>query len=137
MTRINLVPPLELYDQHLMAEYREIQHVPMSLNRSLKKKGGFKMEEIPSHFTLNTGHVKFFYNKGRYLLLRFGDIVHELKRRGFNIKTKEFRFELFPDGFQEDWLPTEDDFKAIRIRIAEKVNLKPNWYKKTPHISIK
>ena len=36
MTRINLVPPEELSDQHLIAEYREIFMVGSSLQRSLK-----------------------------------------------------------------------------------------------------
>ena len=35
MTRINLVPPEELTDQHLFAELREIKMVPRSLARSL------------------------------------------------------------------------------------------------------
>ena len=34
MTRINLVPPEELMDQHLFAEFREIKMV--SLRRGLK-----------------------------------------------------------------------------------------------------
>ena len=36
MTRINLVPPEELMDQHLFAEFREIKMVPKSLRRSLR-----------------------------------------------------------------------------------------------------
>ena len=36
MTRINLVPPEELSDQHLVAEYREIFMVGYSLQRSLR-----------------------------------------------------------------------------------------------------
>lgn len=35
MTRINLVPPSELMDQHLFAEFREIKMVPRSLHRSI------------------------------------------------------------------------------------------------------
>jgi deoxyribonuclease (pyrimidine dimer) len=36
MTRINLLPPEELSDQHLIAEYREIFMFGSSLQRSLK-----------------------------------------------------------------------------------------------------
>jgi len=40
MTRINLVNPKELSDQHLVAEYREIFMVGSSLQRSMKSKIG-------------------------------------------------------------------------------------------------
>lgn len=131
MTRINLIHPSELYDQHLMAEYREIQHVPMALQRSLKKKSGFDKNEIPKQFTLNTGHVKFFYDKGLYLAKRFEEIVKELKLRSFAIQNKEFKLSLFPDGFQNDWVPSKDDVKIVTERINEKLSAKPDWYKKT------
>lgn len=42
MTRINLVPPEELMDQHLFAEFREIKMVPKSLRRSLQAAWGEK-----------------------------------------------------------------------------------------------
>lgn len=65
MTRINLVPPSELTDQHLFAEFREIKMVPKALARSLKgRRPRGVLEAIPKEFTLNTGHVMFFYDKG-------------------------------------------------------------------------
>lgn len=131
MTRINLVDPSELYDQHLMAEYREIQHIPMALQRSLNKKTKFHKNEIPEKFTLNRGHVKFFYNKGLYLAKRFESIKNELKLRHFLIENKEFKLFLFPLEFQNDWSPSSEDINLIRARIYEKLLLKKNWYKKT------
>ena len=48
MTRINLVDPSELSDQHLVAEYREIFMVGRSLQRSLKSKNwGKTLANIP------------------------------------------------------------------------------------------
>ena len=68
MTRINLINPGELSDQHLVAEYREIFMVGSSLQRSMKSKSWSKtINNIPKNFTLNKGHVTFFYNKGKYL----------------------------------------------------------------------
>ena len=46
MTRINLVPPEELSDQHLIAEYREIFMVGSSLQRSLKSPNWEKTKKI-------------------------------------------------------------------------------------------
>ena len=67
MTRINIIEPNELTDQHLIAEYREIFMVGGSLRRTLNSKSGYQVSKIPKKFTLNSGHVYFFYNKGNYL----------------------------------------------------------------------
>ena len=83
MTRINLVSPSELSDQHLVAEYREIFMVGSALQRSMKSKSWEKtIENIPKEFTLNKGHVTFFYNKGKYLEKRYHKIVKEMIKRG-------------------------------------------------------
>ncbi len=46
MTRINIIPVKELYDQHLIAEYREITMVPAALNRTLRSKNGLEKSKI-------------------------------------------------------------------------------------------
>ncbi len=133
MTRINLVEPSELTDQHLIAEYREIFMVGGSLNRTLNSKVGYREDRVPKKYTLNTGHVYFFYNKGRYLFKRYRELVREMKRRGFKPdKTRVFPMSVFVDnGLYNDWMPTMEDYKIIRQRIEEKIAMKPNWYRKT------
>ena len=83
MTRINIISPSELTDQHLIAEYREIFMVAGSLKRTLISKSGFVESKVPKNFTLNNGHVYFFYNKGKYLYKRYNLIIKEMKSRGF------------------------------------------------------
>ena len=51
MTRINIIPTNELYDQHLIAEYREITMVPAALKRILNSKNGLVKSKIRSYFT--------------------------------------------------------------------------------------
>lgn len=140
MTRINLVPPSELYDQHLFAEFREIKMVPKSLRRSLRASEARSetllqfWQRIPKAFTLNTGHVSFFYDKGLYLQQRYSALRHELRRRGINFDENSL---LDPDGvfrsldhnFNNDYTPTPEALHIIRTRIAEKVALKPEWYR--------
>ena len=75
MTRINIINPLELYDQHLIAEYREILMIASSLKRTLASKSGYKESKVPKRYTLNKGHVYFFYNKGLYLHKRYDSII--------------------------------------------------------------
>ena len=60
MTRINIIDPSELYDQHLIAEYREIFMVAGSLKRTLVSKTGYKEEKVSKRYTLNKEHVYFF-----------------------------------------------------------------------------
>ena len=133
MTRINLVVPAELSDQHLVAEYREIFMVGSSLQRSLKSKNWEKtLANIPVKYTLNKGHVTFFYNKGKYLYKRYKLLIKEMKNRGMNPDPKrKFKTEQWPDELFNDWEPEPDDYKVIRARIKEKIEIKPEWYRFT------
>ena len=133
MTRINLVPPAELFDQHLMAEYREILMIPAALARTLQSQKGLRLDEYPKQFTLNQGHVCFFYDKGRYLDMRYSELIKELSLRGFKLDpTRVFPVDIFiKNNLYGDWQPTEKDLCIIRDRISEKLALRPNWYRKT------
>ena len=72
MTRINAgVDPADLKRAHLLAEWREITMVPASLRRSLRTKTKNEvLRSIGPAFTLNRGHVTFFYDKMLYLRKR-------------------------------------------------------------------
>lgn len=131
MTRINLVDPAELYDQHLVAEYREIFMVGSSLQRSLASPNWPK-KQLPQTFTLNKGHVSFFYNKGEYLLKRYISLIDEMKGRGMNPDpSRRFKTEQWPDELFNDWVPSETDKDVVRERISQRVSIKPEWYRKT------
>ena len=131
MTRINLINPGELSDQHLVAEYREIFMVGSSLQRSMKSKSWSKtINNIPKNFTLNKGHVTFFYNKGKYLDKRYQKLVNEMKKRGMNPNPdRKFKKDQWPKELYNDWQPIQKDYEIIRKRIDEKVSLKPGWYR--------
>ena len=134
MTRINIVPPSELHDQHLIAEYREIFMVPGSLRRTLRSKIGFNPKKVSSTFTLNKGHVYFFFDKGLYLEKRYRELVQEMKVRGMNPDPdRKFPKESYPDDLFNDWEPTEEEMEIVRERIALRISEKPEgWYRKTP-----
>ena len=132
MTRINIIPVSDLTDQHLIAEYREITMVPAALTRTLNSKLGFSEKKIPAKFTLNTGHVYFFYDKGLYLNKRYDVLVKEMILRGFSPDVKRvFPKEVFPSELFNDWMPSIEDQEIVRVRIKEKIAMKPNWYRKT------
>ena len=131
MTRINLVAPRELSDQHLIAEYREIFMIGSSLQRSIRSERWEKtISNLPKDFTLNVGHVKFFYNKGKYLHKRYLKIINEMKSRGMNPDpNRGFKKEQWPNYLYQDWEPKAKDLKLIRKRIQDKINQKPTWYR--------
>ena len=133
MTRINIVPTKELADQHLVAEYRELFMVGSALARTLKSPNKDKsLSSIPEKFTLNTGHVKFFYNKGRYLHKRYNELVEEMKRRGMNPDPERvFKREQWPDELYQDWEPDDQELAVVRQRIQERIDAKPDWYRWT------
>ena len=120
MTRINIIHPNELTDQHLVAEYREIFMVGSALQRSLQSKN-WNPNTIPGKFTLNTGHVKFFY---------------EMIARGMNPDPdRVFKREQWPDELWNDWTPTLEDIKLIKQRIQERIDKKPDWYRRSKYVS--
>jgi deoxyribonuclease (pyrimidine dimer) len=132
MTRINIINVTELTDQHLIAEYREITMVPAALNRTINSRNGLDANKIPEAFTLNKGHVTFFYNKGKYLYQRYNLLINEMKKRGFKPnKNRTFPTQIFIDNnLFHDWNPGLKDLKIIRERILLKIKQKPNWYRK-------
>lgn len=134
MTRINVVPVAELYDQHLMAEYRELPRV-FTYTESLIQ----VPEDIPNDFTLGKGHVKFFSNKLTFLLNRQSELVNELQKRGFNISFNltelTDRYDKISNIFKNDYEPPDQALALSRQRISERLADKPLWYKKSSYIT--
>jgi hypothetical protein len=117
MTRINVgIKPVELTNKHLLAEHREIKRIPNCI-----KKGRFNLNGMPDKFTLGTGHVKFFYNKLKYLHNRYNSLLIECKNRGFNITDYSDAFTDLPVELYKDYKPTLDDRKIILKRIEERL----------------
>ena len=131
MTRINIIDTTELTDQHLIAEYREIFMVGSSLQRSLKS-SNWDPKNIPKTFRLGTGHVMFFYDKGKYLSKRYDALREEMINRGMKPDdARVFKRDQWPDGLYNDWMPTVEDQNIVRKRIEERISQKPNWYRLT------
>lgn len=122
MTRINLVPPQELCDQHLLAEHRELTRIPNAV-----AKGKFSLKGQPIDYKLGEGHVRFFFNKLGFLKKRY-DLLHtECKARGFNVQYF-WQNELPTDpNLWLDYEPTEQALKANRERIAERMPAKARF----------
>lgn len=129
MTRINVIDPSQLTDQHAMAEYRELPMVMGALRRSLVAKNG--MAKPGSSYTLNAGHVRFFFNKGDWLKRRYYALVMELLERGYHLDpARRADFTVFENnGLNGSWCATEEALHINRERIQQRILAKPDWYK--------
>lgn len=121
MTRINAaIKPSQLTDQHLLAELRELPRIFTAVSKRIKINKSFK--DIPNHFTLGEGHVKFFYNKCGFLFKRHLDLRSEYKLR-FN---KEYDFDEsrinIPNYLFNDYIPTFKDKVLLIDRISIRIN---------------
>jgi hypothetical protein len=117
MTRINgTIPPAALCDQHLVAEYREILRTT-----ALATKNPVDPSKLPQAFTLGTGHVKFFYDKLKYIHIRFNQLRQELLNRGFaaNIEWDDGRLNGRLELYQ-DWHGTKEANQLVIDRIYER-----------------
>ena len=134
MTRINLVYVKDLADQHLFAEWREIKMIAPAAKRSLLARPIAAIQEsILPQYTLNTGHVTFFYNKLPFLLERYKSLDAECRQRGFDISSHNFYthdyYFVYGRIGQIDWEPTKQDIRVNIDRIAQRLNEKPTWYR--------
>lgn len=120
MTRINVgVQPWELPSKLLLAERYEMIRIPnaiigMRVNLSVP---------IPVDFTLGKGHVRFFYNKIKYLHIRYIRIYWECETRGFIVEHNDRPFELVQIVYPElynDWEAGPLDRELIVNRIQSK-----------------
>ncbi len=105
MTRVNVsVSPSELPDKLLLSEHREITRIPNAV-----KSGRARLDrgKIPERFTLGEGHVRFFYDKLKYLRHRYTTLLAECKARGFDVTDKSSAF----DGIDD--LPNQRDALVI------------------------
>lgn len=131
MTRVNAgVHAYGLHRRHLVAELREITMVPAALRRSLRTRTPEAiMASIPKQFTLNAGHVKFFFNKLEYLKDRFNLLADEMERRGYKAdRSRAVAFDGFDEMWYGNWVATQRDAQIILDRIKEKKLQKPHLY---------
>lgn len=134
MTRINLVPPEELTDQHLMREYQELPRIVGLVRKAINREGKPSDFKIAPDYILGAGHVTFFYNKLEFLRKRQLLLIAELLVREYKIVHKE-GLDLYdiPDEWKGDYIPTNNGLRLSRNRIIEKILMKPQWYKYKGH----
>jgi deoxyribonuclease (pyrimidine dimer) len=133
MTRINVVPVIELCNKHLFAEWREMPRLVSNLDTTLNRKSSnFSWDEISPEYLLGKGHVKFFFDKFKWLHNRHIEITTELIKRGYELKKTDSSIFKTVDGkFYGDYNVTLEALEINRNRINIRMPKKPTWKKKT------
>jgi len=127
MTRINLINPEKLTDQHLLAEYRELPRIFWIVRKKISENKEIK---VWKKYKMWTWHVIFFYDKLLFLQKRLEKISSECKKRNFKISfTEKINLDEFPENLKKDFSPSKRDLEISEKRIKEKLDSKKNFYK--------
>ena len=106
----------------MLAEHRELKRIP-----NLIKSWKYDLKDIPENYVLGRWHVKFFYNKLKFLHIRYLDLYKECKKRNFKIENYEDSFNWLPEDLYNDYIPRKQDIDLNKKRLKEKY--KPNFYR--------
>lgn len=123
MTRINVIDPRDLTDEHLFAEWREL---PRVFTLAAGSPAG---RAVPPAYTLGTGHMLFFLPRLGWLGRRHADLTRELLARGYALAARP---PLPTDG--GDYTP-DAAARAVNVaRLCERVRgaKRPLHYRGTP-----
>ena len=115
MTRVNAgIMPEELPRKLLLAEHREIIRIPNAVSS-----GRAILKNLPDKFTLNKGHVRFFYKRLAYIKRRYLAIYEECRKRGYNVTDFSESFVEMP-GLYNDWQETPEARALLIERITQR-----------------
>lgn len=126
MTRINLIPPEDLHNKHLMAEYRELPRLfALIRDNDRKRVAGIKLIPPPDRYVLGRGHVRFFYDKAIWLLARQKSLIVEMRRRGMKPQFEADEALLAGIDMEhqlDTWSPDADEITLNVARINERLS---------------
>lgn len=115
MTRINLVDPSYLTDDHRAGEFKEITRIFTDVKNLVLKGKSVSDLKIPDSYCLGKGHMTFFYNKLSFICDRYQELAIESERRGVNINKDlvvlviKDAIKTIPDEFWNDYKPTPEE----------------------------
>lgn len=125
MTRINVIDPQELCDQHLLAEHRELTRIP----NDIVKRNGIVPLSKEKAYLLGQGHVTFFRDKLLFLKNRYDALHQECLDRGFNVSYRWPEDAALFQNLWNDYTVTENDLKLNLIRVQERMPMTPRFTK--------
>ena len=134
MTRINAnIEPVDLIDQHLLAEYREMVRIPNAV-RKICEAGKISeyIAKCPKTFTLGRGHVRYFTDKQKFLRDRFNNIKAVLEQRHYANNISDAPFDGLPQLVCKDI--SSDELLAGNSSVVERIIERIGTMKRKPTI---
>lgn len=127
MTRINLIHPEQLSDQHLLAEYRELPRIFTLAHEAALRSESPNDPRNPRKYVLGPGHVRFFYPRLGFLRRRFQALVDEMLNRGWSPQFQDVPpcYDLMSHHWCQDYAPTPE---AISLNLARLRERDPEFY---------
>lgn len=131
MTRINVVPVEELTREHLVAEYRELPRIFGCVRAAIERGERPDDPRNPTKYCLGKGHMRFFYDKLRFLYFRHAELVGEMQRRGYKPVFGEPPLIGVTGGpefdvWWNDYNPTPEALALNRERINARLSSRKN-----------
>lgn len=129
MTRINVIAPKELHNKHLMGEIHEITRVyglvRKAQDRKINKYNFKEKIKPPVEYTMGTGHVKFFYDKLKYITDRYYALNEEAIKRGYNVNPipKDDLVAGIHASWFGDYEPTQSAIDINNTRLEERLEV--------------
>ncbi len=147
MTRINVIHPSQLCDEHLRAEWRELTRIPNGIAAG-KLDPYNRSHLIPAAYTVQTadnpkggkGHEYFFTDKLLWLRRHYLDIIRECKKRGFDKCTNRWPNDEVNNSTHaslwNDWEPTIRARLLNQQRIIERFPTKAHFHSRAAVITL-
>ena len=124
MTRIDIHPPKQLCDQHLLSNHREIKRICNRLHQRLLKNN---FHDIPvTFYEIEADKFKelFWLDKGLWTYNRYLELHQECLERGFNVSDFSGNWDVYrrKNSFFRDWKPVKYHYDLLEKRVLQRVS---------------
>lgn len=129
MTRINVLPPELLSDEHLRGEYHEMTRPISKVEKAIAKGKSPSDYKISPVWKLGKGHETFYFDKMSYLRDRYVSVARVMSSRGFSINMEAYennlsRIDSLPDEWKGNYEPTPEDMYWNMARVVKQCHFK-------------
>ncbi len=109
------VPINEHSDELLEAGYRSLLRAFDMLCKPYDK-------EIPDEFTLGKHHLRFFMDKGEYIINKINAVHNELNCRKLPLSGRrpDITLDHFEEHRRKNWYPTPEDYRKVKRKVFKK-----------------
>lgn len=127
MTIIRPIPLSKFSDKLLLNALGEEPRILNSVLKRIEK--GITFDDIPEHFTLGTGHLRYFFNRCKWIYKHYLELRSEYYNR-FNKHYSKDHLRMVTERYQKifdlkpylcnDWLVTKEAEEMVLERMLDR-----------------